>query len=314
MTTPKTLHASDGKALALYHWAVPGTPRAVVQLVHGVSDHARRYAPLAAALNAAGFELYALDLRGHGATAESRDQLGRPGPGGWMRWIEDLRELNAHIQRQHARRPRVMIGHSMGSFLAQHFACLHGDELDGLVLCASDYRPDPLPRLGHGIAGLLLKLRGRQHRSWLLDFASTGVLRYGVPHRRTPWDWLNRDPEEVDRYRADPWAGQRPATALWREVYAGLDQIARPEVQARIPKSLPVLLLVGDGDPLSGGGRRVAALAAAYRARGIRDVELRCYPGARHELFLETNRAEVYADLASWLRARLTGSTEGPEA
>jgi len=64
---------------------------------------------------------------------------------------------------------------------------------------------------------------------------------------------------------------------------------------------LPVYVVVGDADPVNAGLALVQTLVDRYRAAGLTDVELRAYPGARHEVLNETNRDEVEADLLRWL-------------
>ena len=164
---------------------------------------------------------------------------------------------------------------------------------------------DDLPDFGAWLASQMIRWRGASHRSVLLDFLTVGVLRLMVRKRRTPFDWLSRDPAVVDAYIADPLCGNVPSVALWRAVYEGVRFIARREHQARIPRFLPILLLAGGADPLSGGGRSVSRLAERYRSLGIADVTCRIYPGARHEIFNEINRSEVHADLLDWLDLRL---------
>lgn len=300
------INADDDRSLQLYCWLPQAAPRATIQLIHGISEHAARYHELATVLAEAGYAVYAHDQRGHGRTAESSTALGYVAPsGGWHRLLGDVMTVYCHLSERHPNLPRILLGHSMGSLLAQHFAIEHGALLDGLVLSATTFRTDPLPAFGAWLASQMIRWRGASHRSVLLDFLTVGVLRLMVRKRRTPFDWLSRDPAVVDAYIADPLCGNVPSVALWHAVYEGVRFIARREHQARIPRFLPILLLAGGADPLSGGGRSVSRLAERYRSLGIADVTCRIYPGARHEIFNEINRSEVHADLLDWLDLRL---------
>jgi alpha-beta hydrolase superfamily lysophospholipase len=301
----------DGASLQVYQWLPDGRPRGTIQLIHGISERASRYQQLAAALTGAGYAVYAHDQRGHGLTATAAD-LGYVCPeNGWQRLLGDLLAVYCHIAERQPDLRRVLLGHSMGSLLAQHFAITHGGLLDGLILSATTYRTDPLPKLGCWLAQLIGRLCGPRYKSPLLDFLTVGALRLTIRNRRTPADWLSRDPAVVDAYIADPLCGGIPAVTLWRDVYEGVGFIADPQQQAKIPRALPILLLTGGADPLSSGGRQVQRLAERYRALGINDVSCRIYPGARHEVFNEIIRDEVYADLLDWLDARLASPPLG---
>lgn len=295
----------DGASLQVYEWLPEGRPRAAVQIVHGISERAARYDEVARALTAAGCAVYAHDQRGHGLTAEPETLGYVAASGGWRRLLDDILAVHCHIAERQPEQRHILIGHSMGSMLAQQFAIEQGALLDGLVLSGTTFRTDPLPAIGSALADLIVRLRGPAYRSTLLDFLSTGVLRLAIRNRRTPCDWLSRDPAVVDAYIADPLCGGVPSVALWGEVYRGLRFIARREQQARIPRSLPILLLAGGADPLSIGGKAVQRLAERYRALGIADVRCVIYPGARHEVFNEINRQQVYDDLRDWLDLQL---------
>lgn len=301
------ISVDDGCSLQLYCWLPQTPPRATIQLIHGISEHAARYDALAAVLVDAGYAVYAHDQRGHGQTADSADALGFVAPtGGWRRLLDDVMAVYCHISEQQPNQQRILLGHSMGSLLAQQFAIENGALLDGLVLSATTYRTDPLPAFGQWLAGQMIRWRGAPYRSKLLDFLTVGALRLTIRKRRTIFDWLSRDPAVIDAYMADPLCGGLPSVALWRDVYNGVRFVAQREQQAKIPRTLPILLLAGSGDPLSGGGRGVSRLAERYRSLGIADVACRIYPGARHEVFNEINRSEVYSDLLDWLDLRLS--------
>src|SRR5690625_228563 len=295
------ISVADGVELQVYRWLPAAKPQAAIQILHGISEHANRYHQVATTLTAAGYAVYAHDQRGHGLTAEPETLGFISDSGGWRRLLDDALAVHCHIVERHPETRHILLGHSMGSMLAQQFAIEQGALLDGLVLSATTFRTDPMPALGSALANLIGRWRGPAHRSALLDFLSTGVLRYAIRNRRTPSDWLSRDPAVVDAYIADPLCGEVPSVSLWGEVYRGLRFIARRQQQARIPQDLPILLLAGGADPLSRGGRSVQRLAERYRALGIADVDCIIYPAARHEIFNEINREEVYADLRNWL-------------
>ncbi len=274
----------------------------MVQIAHGLSEHGGRYARLAEALTAEGWAVHANDHRGHGRTAGAPDALGFFAErDGWRRCLEDLWQINRHIAGLHPGRPIILIGHSMGSFMAQHFIAEHGEALAGAVLSASNGKPPPILMLGRLIARIERLRLGARRSSKLLDAMGFGAFNKQFEPARTPFDWLSRDAVEVDRYIADPFCGGPASTQLWLDLLGGLEAIAQPSLQVLIPKHLPIYVIAGGQDPVSANTKGLEQLLSAYRAAGLTQVMHCFYPGARHELFNETNRDEVTRDLLAWL-------------
>jgi alpha-beta hydrolase superfamily lysophospholipase len=302
-TSSIRLAAEDGVELFVYRWAPDGPPRAVVQIAHGMAEHGGRYARLAGALTAAGYAVYADDHRGHGRTARTPEDLGFFAPAdGWAKCVADLWQVNRRIAADYPGTPIIFLGHSMGSFLGQDFIAQHGAALAGVVLSGSNGKPPAIALLGKLIARLERLRIGRRGRSALLDRMGFGAFNKPFEPARTRFDWLSRDPLEVDRYMADPLCGGRSTTQLWIDLLGGLSRIARPSLQARIPKDLPIHLIAGGRDPVTRNTKGLEQLIGAYRKAGLTRISHRFYAGARHELFNETNRAEVTSDLIAWLQ------------
>lgn len=255
--------------------------RGVVQLLHGVGEHARRYGVLADHLTARGFHVYADDHRGHGRTGMryhgDADKLGRLGPGGIPAARDAVHALTHRIRDAHADLPLVLLGHSWGSFLSQMLIDDHSEDYDALVLSGSALR-------------------------W------PGSLNAG--DLNAPWkapdalgtEWISREEDVQHGFLEDDLSTTEPLLKLFGPLNA-LRLFGRPS--RRIARPLPTLLMVGSEDTV-GGPKSVQRLADAYRSRaGFTDVTTLVYPGARHEIFNETNAAEVRADLTAWLDARI---------
>ncbi len=307
------LRGSDASELHVNHWFASGPPRAVVMLAHGMAEHSARYARLGAALVAAGFELYALDLRGHGRSAE-RGLLGHfADADGWQSVVNDLASLNHHIRLQHPDTPIFLLGHSMGSYIGQAYLMQHSCSLQGAILSGSNFQPPALYRLAGLIARFERWRLGPQARSRLLNFLSFGAFNKAFKPARTPFDWLSRDPQEVDQYVADPLCGFICTTQLWIDLLGGLESISDLRNLTQIDPQLPLLVIGGSRDPVS-AGHRLADLAAALRQAGLKQVDLQIYPEARHELLNESNRDEVTRYLIDWLDKALARSRICPPA
>ena len=296
--------ASDGKKLFVRRFLPEGAAKAVVHVAHGMAEHSARYAPLAEALTGAGYAVYANDHRGHGKTATTPDQLGFF-EGGLERVLTDLVELVAFEKNEHPGLPVALFGHSMGSFFTQRLMQTHGAEFQAVVLSGSAGKPNLLAAAGRSIARLERLRLGSHGKSRLIRALAFDAFNKPFNPKPTRFEWLSRDRAEVDTYATDPLCGFGCSIELWVGVLDLLRDLALPERQARIPKSLPVYVFSGSEDPAGDRTRSVQQLLGALRTAGLTDVTHRFYEGGRHEMLNETNRAEVVHALLAWLDVRL---------
>jgi alpha-beta hydrolase superfamily lysophospholipase len=299
--------AEDQKELFVYRWLPDeGAPRkAVIHVVHGMAEHAGRYARVAEALVAAGYAVYANDQRGHGQTAASPDELGWMGAGGFRHALADLEQLLVFEKAENPGLPAVLFGHSMGSYLTQLFMIESGASIRAAVLSGSAGKPNLMASAGRLVARIERLRFGPRGKSPLLKALSFDAFNKAFQPNRTAFDWLSRDEAEVDTYAADPLCGFPVSTQLWVELLDALADISRPERQARVPRDLPVYVFAGSEDPVGEKTRSLEQLLGAYARAGIADVSHQFYPGARHETLNETNRDQVTSDLITWLDGRV---------
>jgi alpha-beta hydrolase superfamily lysophospholipase len=125
---------------------------------------------------------------------------------------------------------------------------------------------------------------------------------------RTDYDWLSRDEEQVDRYVEDPYCGFGLDLEGGRQMFVSAREVADGSRLEGMRRDLPVYIAVGEHDPVNGELSLVRALVDRYQRAGLSAVTLRIYPGARHEVFNETNRAEVVGDLLTWLSEKMPAS------
>jgi alpha-beta hydrolase superfamily lysophospholipase len=282
-TTRVDFESPGGVTVAVFRWDPADEPRAIVQLTHGMGEHAQRYDHLAHALTEQGYVVYAQDHRGHGETATSDDELGRIGADGWTLLVEDIGRLSAAARGEHPGLPLVLVGHSMGSFAAQQHVLDHSEDLDALVLTGT---------------ALLDLLEPALDLDQPLDLS---MFNAPFAPARTDYDWLSRDEGQVDAYVADPHCGFGLDGAGGKQMFVAARGLADPDRLAGIRTDLPVLVAVGEHDPVNGELALVHGLVDRLREAGLGDVTLRTYPEARHEIFNETNRDEVYDDVITWI-------------
>jgi len=308
----------DGTKLFLYCWSPDGEnqqsclpKRAVLHIVHGMAEHALRYSRLAEKLTTAGIEVWAADQRGHGRTADLK--VNGPGRGGLLGHCadgkgfrvvtKDVHTLNEKIRETRGNIPLFLLGHSWGSFIVQNYIEEYSNELDinGCILSGTRGPGDFKVKAGVPFLTLLALLRGQRKGSSIAKSLADGQYNKPFEPNRTPFDWLSRDEQEVDKYVSDPFCGKLCSSGFYRDLAKGLFSIHRKEAMAKIKKDMPVYVFSGSADPVGDMGASPTALVNEYRSLGIGDLDFVLYPGSRHETLNETNREEVMDNLLSWL-------------
>jgi alpha-beta hydrolase superfamily lysophospholipase len=269
--------------IKFYEWPV-ADPKAVVQIAHGLGEHARRYDQMAAALNRAGFSVYADDHRGHGQTGLGQierkqiKKLGNLGHGGMDATFKQVLDFSKLIKSENPGKPLIFVGHSWGSFIAQKVINKSSDLYDAVVLSGS-----ALTMPGYLATGDFNKV-------WKKLPGSTG------------YEWLSRDVEVQKKFVADPLTFLAAAMQVFG-VANSLKLFGTPSKNVR--SDLPILVQVGEADPI-GGEYSNKALVEAYRKKaGIQDIELFVYHDARHEIYNELNKDDILQDLIKWINIRI---------
>ncbi len=273
---------ADGQQVACYKWLPEGAPRAVVQIAHGMAEHGARYARFAKALCAAGYAVYANDHRGHGKTATS-ETLGDFGTAGWNGLVADVVQLTEQIRSDLPGKPVVLFGHSMGSFAAQQYVLENSGLIEGLILSGSS-AVDQLAALAASGADV-----------------SFNAFNEPFAPARTDFDWLSRDPKEVDAYVEDPLCGFQVADESMMGLMMAGERLGSAEAIGGIRKDLPVFVFSGSLDPVHGGKALLDMVVQRYRDAGISNLDFKYYEDGRHEMLNETNRDAVTADVLAWL-------------
>lgn len=296
----------DGTGLHVHRWLPDGPARAIVQIAHGMAEHSARYARFAGVLTDAGFAVYAGDHRGHGGTAtRSQDEGYFADADGFQVVVEDLHRVAETARGEQPGLPFFLFGHSMGSFLCRAYAMTYGEELDGLILSGTAGDPGVLGKVGKGIAAVESRLRGRRHKSVLLDKLTFGQYNTAFKPNRTKFDWLSRDDAEVDKYVADPQCGNVFTSAFFVDLLSGLAKVNSDAEVASVPTDLPIYLMSGSLDPVGANAKGVRQVSDQLLRAGVNDVTTHIWPEGRHEMLNETNRDEVMAHVVAWIDEHL---------
>lgn len=301
-TLPSTV---PGRTLHAFRCVPEGKVRAIVQLSHGMVEFIDRYKPLAEYLAARGILVTGHDHLGHGGSIRTKEDYGYfAEPDGNRAVLDDLHAMTILTKKLYPGVPYFLLGHSMGSFYARQYLCEYGDELDGAIIMGTGFQPKALVTLAKTVCRVLAVFFGWKHRSRLVKNLSFLGYNKGL-EGRTPHDWLNRDQAEVDKYRADERCMFTFTLNAYYSMFTGILRLYDTDFLNRMPKDLPLLFLAGDADPVGEQGKGVKRAIDSLKAVGVKNIELKLYPGARHELLVETNKLEVFADIGNWLDKQL---------
>ena len=293
---------SENKPLFVRSWKPEhGSPKAILQIIHGMSEHSGRYSHVARFFTENGFIVVAHDHRGHGRT--DPDQLGHIAhERGLDALAENIGDIKKQITNEHPDLPVIMLGHSMGSFCLQRYFQLTNDRADAIIYSGSNGRPSRLLPVGIWTTSALMKIWGGEKRSPFLDnLLSKSFNRHFKPNR-TKADWLSRDEAMVDLFLDDPLCDETLSIKFLHALFTGLRDLHHHKPFADHDKNIPVLLLSGERDPVSNMGKGVRNLEKLIRKSGVNRVDVKLYKDGRHEMLNETNREEVLNDLYGWIQ------------
>ena len=294
--------AKDGTKLYGYRWDAKA-PKAAVVIVHGMAEHCVRYDRFATALNEVGYSAMALDLRGHGMSAQSGIKGYFAKKDGWKVVLGDIKGFVDFAKEAYPGIPIVMFGHSMGSIFARVYISEHGQDISACILSGVTINKKGLRDVAPFITKLVSVFNPKKP-SKMLDSMSFGAFNKPFEPARTKFDWLSRDEAEVDKYVEDEMCGFVCTAPLFGDVSRAILFTLKEENVNKIPKDLKVFIVSGEKDPVGSNGYDAKYLYDSYTKSGL-DAEYKIYKDARHELLNETNREEVMADILSFLESAI---------
>lgn len=280
-------------------WLPDGDVKGVVQLVHGICEYALRFDPFARYLSEHGFAVTGNDHLGHGLTAKGPEEYGYFTD--WWDVVHDVRSLRETVGQLLPGIPYFLLGHSMGSFVARTYLIDYPGTLTGAILSGTGQEPAVVVALGKLLTGM-----GNPHKVNKLFYnLSIGAYNRQFAPNRTSMDWISRDTEHVNVSLADPMYNFKTTAGMNHAMMSGLQYVAKKENLKRMDRDTPVYFFAGDADPVGACGKTVKKVADWFCQAGVKDIEIKLYPGGRHEMLNETNKEEVYADTLAWIERHM---------
>lgn len=297
-----TLEMSDGTMIYASVRQPKGKAIGHIHILHGMAEHSGRYDEAAEFFVAKGYIVTAHDHRGHGKTAAMNGKRGHFGDDvGFDRVVQDVFEVVSNLKNCLLATEFILMGHSMGSFLARRFIQLHGDLVDRVVLSGTGDDGGIARNMGQVLGHLLGRRQGYNEPNQLLDALVFGRFNRSIQKPVTKFDWLSKNNTHVFSYLSDEYCGFVPTTQFFIDLFHGLGIIHDAKEIKLVPKGLPILLFSGTEDPVGNYGKAVWKVAKQYNAAGMNDVRVLLFENGRHELLNDSTRPEVIQAIVEWI-------------
>ena len=299
--------SSDGKTAVFYYTYVPQNmePKAILQISHGMCEFIERYEDFAAFLCDNGFIVCGNDHLGHGNSIASEEDLGYFGEeNGYEYLVTDLYKTMTIVRKSYPNLPYFMLGHSMGSFVARMFLTQYGKELTGAVICGTS-GGNPFAGTGIRMAKSTARKKGSHFRSKKLDSMAFQGYNKRIDKPQSRFDWLTTDPQIVSDYEQNPKNNFIFTAAGFKDLFTLVKLVSAKEWADKVPKNLPLFLIAGEEDPVGEYGKGVRKVCRRLIEADVQDIALHLYPGGRHEIINESNRKDVYIDIARWMDSKI---------
>lgn len=288
-------------------WKPEGDVRALVQISHGMIEYVDRYEELAEYLTARGILVFGNDHLGHGQSVMNEAEWGFfASEDASEKVVRDLHTLSLKVRKDYMNVPYILLGHSMGSFIARRYAMTYGTELDGAIFVGTGNQPSWLVGFGKNLVSFLSIFYGERYRSKLVEKMMFGSYNKRFAPVKTQYDWLSRNEENVEKYKNDKACTFLFTLNGYKTLFSTILFIEKKMNILKLPAKLPVLLLAGEDDPVGDYGKAVRQVYMIYKQRGIKDLSIKLYPKDRHEVLNEIDRKEVFAYLYQWIDKRIS--------
>lgn len=299
-TFPSVVGDADIYAVS---WKPDGPVKAVLQLIHGMAEHIERYDGMARWFAEKGIAVYGCDHLGHGRSISDKYPLGYFGTGNANGFVfrDDTKKLTDLAKAENPGVPFAIFGHSMGSFVARTYLEKYSDGVDAAVICGT---AGPNPLIGAAkLATALFSKTSPKKDGTVMDKLAFGTYN-DKTDKRTKFDWLSINEDNVDTYIADPLSGFLFSNQGYRDLITLNDYICKDQVFDGARADLPILLIGGSEDPVSAYGKGVEQTFESYK-KNHTDVQMKLYEGKRHEIHNEKDAEVVYQDVYDFLADKI---------
>ena len=292
----------DGTTLHVKHWySNRSQKKGLILIAHGLGETSDYYDDFCAEAINYGFDVVIPEARGHGKTAG--DNGGNPGKDSMHNMAEDLNALLQYIKKDNPYDKVVLLGHSLGSVVAQLFALKYSEELIGLVLTGIPY----LDNTNELLAIVNREIASRGLKAPCMNAFQTIFSDINKPFEpvKTDLDWITSDENMVKESLALPYTFVLFSNEFYRDFFKSVIETNETANWHNISGSCSILLLSGAMDVMGQYGRSIKEKYAQLTTIGIKNLRYKIYESLRHSILREVSRQEVIRDILEWIRLRI---------
>lgn len=277
-------------------------PRGVIQIIHGMGEHLERYYDFSKYLNENGYIVILSNHIGHGKEALKEKKLGII-EGEFGELVKNQMELTRYFEKKFPTLPFYILGHSMGSFIAQGHLKNCGEKSYNYIFMGSCYEKRFLTILGKQIFQLISWF-GNKPRKFFNKIIFLGANLKIKDKDKNNFSWLTRDKNEIEKFIKDSACGFTYPPNFYKSFLDYIYKLHKKGNFEKVDKDKNILIISGEDDPIGLYGKGVKNLYSYFKGEGFEKIEMKLYSGGRHEILNEMNRDEVYQFLLDWIEEK----------
>lgn len=288
------IHTLEGKI-----YIPVGEIKGLFHIVHGMTEYIDRYDNLMSQIAENGYVCFGFDNLGHGKTVNNEDELGFIAHNdGWKYLVNDVYTFSDAVKKMYPDKPLILMGHSMGSFIARLTAEYYPESYEKLIICGTG-GPNPLSLIGLILAKIIKFIKGEKHISktiYKLAFGNYNNTFEGL----SEYDWLTSDREIIKKYQNDKFCTFKFTVSAIIDLLTLLKNSNSKKWFKNISKTMPILLIAGECDPVGNYGKGVKKVFEMLKNENA-NAKLILYPNARHEIHNDYCKETVLNDILNFI-------------
>lgn len=299
--------SSDGKTrIHAVEWSPDESPKAILQIAHGVTEYILRYEEFAEYLTNKGILVVGNDHIGHGTSIAENAKPMYFGPEGSFKYaVDDVNTLYKTTKEKYENIPYIILGFSLGSFIVRRFLIDYPDTVDGAILVGTGQIAPIKIKIAKFIAKSEAKKHGEDNPTPMIKSLSFDNYNKLFKPNRTDYDWLCLSKTSLDKYIRDKNRGKEISAGLFREMLSGMEYTGNLENIKKMNKDIPIIFLSGEMDPVGEKGKSVKKAYSDFKKVGIEDVDMKLYKDLRHDILHEDNCVEIYNDIYNFIKEKV---------
>ena len=284
----------DGKLLNSYLFDNVENPIGVIQIIHGMKEYAVRYFDFIKFLNENKFIVFISDLRGHGLSSDSIENLGFSDGDIYKECLQDQLEISKYLHDKYSDLPLYVFGHSFGSFISQGYI-LKNQFAKKIILCGSAYNNTFVFKFGNVVSKLIRLFKGKKGSAKFIENLSFN----SYSKKFENGNWLTRNEKIFKEYNEDKYCGTDFPINFYCSMFSNTTKNYKG--LKNLNNKAKLFVIAGDNDPVGNNGKSVIKLSKTYQKSGFK-VTTKLYNQYRHEILNELNKTEVYNDVVNFLK------------